>query len=426
MFSYLSNYVLGDGSKKEGEQLSFFSKIFFFFMAALGFVRACKGPILSAGIDLAVYPRVFFHIGLIKPFVFIAFLVLYLLLSFFIKRKYVIQLLSGLFAFGVLCVAIGSLFLFQGVFQKSSGAASLIVYASNIFTHISQALMPLLLWAYILDQTSFDFAKKSFPLIAGSAVLGGGLAFAATYYVGHVMALSMAVVSCLYACSLFAAYYQSHEKKEEARRKPERPRGVFFYGLSLFFLAFFHIIFMTISFNHMVSFARIYAPSIRAYSLAVDVFGLVAIFFTFLFALMFSYRIIKTYGVSFALLVAPIVTGVAFGSLCVLPYNPVVTAVALAVKVIAFALYVPVFHMLYFAFSRRTRFKVKVWTELFCIMIANFISTGIMRSSQGGLQQSLVHHAKISLFLILIWIAVSYFAGKRCERFVEDEAIGER
>lgn len=376
------------------------------------------------------YARIFSMLGMIP------LLMMYTkLLDIYAREK--------VFAYMSFSYALGGLF-FAYLFVQGNQTA-VVAYPFALLCDSYGSLLIALFWSIATDTTLPDSAKKGFPLIVALGQVGGivlPLSIAALPTVVPYTGLTVLIIACLvpivgasYAMRRFLfitpAYLLVGFRGENQPLVAQQTKPGFFEGLRTVrahaYVAAIAVVcilpdFLSVVFDmHFLLLAhQQYAATELAQYLSL--YGASINGLTLVFLLCGVSNIARYIGMAGALMVLPCMFLGALCSFALFDHLQVLFGIMVYTKALTYAFNVPVVKQLYIPTTHDVRFKAQAWIDGFGLQsskvtasLYNMLLTPF-QSFAGQLMGRMYHvllSSSIGLVLVLIWLPVAYYLGKR-------------
>ncbi len=334
-------------------------------------------------------------------------------------------------------------------------ATKVVGYLWYLFVESFGSLVIALFWAFATDSTEPQSAKRGFPLVVAIGQMGGiicpysigGLPYRLGFTTDMIslVILSLLIFTIIPLIRHFFHVTPNHllvsfHGKNEAEAKKEQEPG-FLEGLKLmishkyligiFAANFIYEIIVTIfDFNFKLAagsqysgvalsnYLSIYGSSVNIVSLSCLLLGIS--------------NITRFLGIGVALAAMPIIVGLALFSFLTVDTLSFLFALMVGSKAINYALNGPALKQLYIPTTTDVRFKAQAWIETFgsrASKEAGSIFNMLLKPLQNvfgeiaGKAYYLTLSGVFGFPLILVWLAVALFLGKRFRRAVRENKV---
>lgn len=376
------------------------------------------------------YARIFSMLGMIP------LLIIYTkLLDVYVREK-VFALMS--------CTYVLAGLFFAYLFAQGNQTA-FVAYPFALLCDSYGSLLIALFWSIATDTTLPASAKKGFPLIVALGQLGGivlPLTIAALPTVIPYAGLTVLLIACLipiigasYAMRRFlsktptALLVGFHGDNEQLLA--QQPKPGFFEGLRAVrthvYVAAIAIICIVPDFLSVVFDMHFLLLAHQAYAEAelaqyLGFYGASINGLTLIFLLCGISNIARYVGMAGALMVLPCMFLGALGSFALFDRLSVLFGIMVYTKALTYAFNVPVVKQLYIPTTHDVRFKAQAWIDGFGLQgskvtasLYNMLLTPL-QSFAGQLMGRMYHvilSSAIGFILVLVWLPVAYYLGKR-------------
>ena len=449
MIGQLLKVWFGNFDKQELKKYLFLGLIFAFIIGTYWTLRPMKDAFFGSLVigygktdGRSIYLALVKVVSLILLF---PVLVLYGKLVEKFKKDQIFYLLVGFYA---LCMGLWALFFMHPTLGLANSVADtwrISGWLWYVFVESFGSLVIALFWAFTIDISTSQSAKRGFALIVMIGQIGGILLplylSKIPRFFGTTSALVVAICGVLTLITLFLFWLfiqitpqdqmegYHGQKNEKGREKPSLMEGLRLllthkYLLGIFsLLAFFEFIATVIEFNFKslvfieFSDAAAAAEYLGSYGAAVNLVVFLCLFFGI-------NNIQRRLGLSVALGLVPIAMACAVIAFKWFPMLDVLFYLMIGAKAINYALNGPAIKQLYIPTSKEVKYKSQAWIETFgsrsakaSASLANF-SKGIL-----GFSMYLAVTVYFSLGLATVWFFIALFLARRHDKAIEKREL---
>ncbi|MCD6034683.1 MAG: hypothetical protein K0R63_424 [Rickettsiales bacterium] len=397
---------------------------------------------------LALFPAVMLYTTLLRHF----------------SREKMLIILPAFYGVAVLCFSVLMLFVQapREAIEARSGfglwGSILLGYVWYVFVESFGSLVVALFWAFAIDTTEPESAKKGFPLIVAVGHIGG-IIF--PYGIGGIPyrfglqtdAVSMAVFGLLILCiiplsryflkstptALLVSFHGHNQKSDTPSSYREKPglldglKLVFshHYLTALFAITFMYEVIITIfDFNFKLAAGVRYSSValsnyLSLYESSVNVVSLLCL-------LMGVSNIARFFSIGAALAVMPVTTGLALMGFLTLNSLSFLFVLMVGLKAMNFALSGPTLKQLYIPTTTDSRFKAQAWIETFgsrlskqvgslCNMLVKPLQTTFGEIT--GRAYYLLLTGCVCFPLLILWFILAFYLGRNYHRAIQEKRM---
>lgn len=339
------------------------------------------------------------------------------------------------------------------LYNLKLSTALLFCFSFYAFVESYGSIIVALFWALATSTTQPESAKKGFPLIVGLGQVGGivgpfVLCKVPRYF--HVVTLSpilyASTIVLLISCSLFYYFLKttprlllhSYQGLETINGKKQTPS--FFEGWNLILKNYYliGILFIIFFFEFTTQifdydFKCFANEQLSGLELAeyFSLYGSAVNGATLLCLLLGINKINSFFGITYSLLLIPLLIGLSTLGLMVFHNASMVFIILVFLKAINFALTIPTTKQLYIPTSSDVRFKAQAWIDTFGSRMGRQLSGiyAIVLNSLSGPLMSFCLVPSLSqftnslfLFLTCIWFFIALYIGKKHNKALKNNA----
>lgn len=314
------------------------------------------------------------------------------------------------------------------------------------------SIMVPLFWSFVISVTDSESAKVGFPLILAGAQVGaiGGSAltivsesFGSIWPLFFIGTCSVLMVIVMISFFMKAVPQQQRGAADTGKKTDEGFIEGFFGGIRLLLtrpyifgiliVSTFYEVIGTIVDYQMKRQASVFPAyaSEAGFAKFMGIFGVASNGLAFIFALLGTSYMMKRMGLRFCLLVFPVCTALALGTLYIYfgqgptPDNLLWTtfAVMMIIKGISYAVNNPTKEMMYIPTSKDVKFKAKGWVDMFGGRTAKMGGSQITNLYKNNMTDLMLYGTVFGFGLIAIWILAAIFVGKKNSELVSEGKI---
>ncbi|MFH1832167.1 MAG: Npt1/Npt2 family nucleotide transporter [bacterium] len=296
------------------------------------------------------------------------------------------------------------------------------------------SLLVTLFWSFVVSSTDVSSAKRGYPLIlAGAqigAICGPSIAIHAPLFGIPTLTLAIAISVMLIPIlikifiTLYPATAEAHIPDEEKTGPLEGIKLLFShkYLLGILGVATLFDIIASILEYQLDFLADITYHSAEKITSFIGYLGLTTNSLSLVFAVFGTGFLIRQLGLTFCLVLFPIVTALAVCNVLVFPTIWILFASVVIIKALSYALNNPSKEIMYIPTSRDVKFKTKSWIDMFGLRTTKAIGSGInMCFTQ--FTDLIMYGSLVSFGVIGIWIAAAFYVGKTNKKLIESGQI---
>jgi len=434
-------------SVAELRKFGFLAAVFFLIIAVYWGMRPLKDGLFNAIVGMDWQPVAkWLSLVLITPLV-----ILYSKLIDKYPRDKVFYVLLGMYAIATL--------LFMGVFMhptiglanKAASSTRIIGWMWYVFVESFGSLIVALFWAFSSDITKPAAAKRGFPIIylfgqAGNIL--GPWALRAKRFGFGTSAPVVGIISVLIVLIMFLFWvfnkvtpksqmegYQAAEVADEKKVQEHKEEPGFLDGLKLLFshgyllgivciIMFFELVVTILDFFFKVTAAAHFAGNETGLSAYLADYGVWTGIVSTLCVLLGTSAIQRKLGMTFSLLLLPILVGVAVITLRISPVLGIAFWIMVLAKAANYALNQPTIKQLYIPTTKDTKYKAQAWIEMFGSRGSKALGSAINFSKKFvGINLFLLVSSTISLGLVGVWLFIAVYVARVFNKAVKENKV---
>lgn len=371
MFSHIKNTLWGSISTQERNKFFFLSLTFFLIIGTYSILRPLKDAVFMrlVGRDFIPYAKLASFTCLIPV------IMLYSKLLDSLAKHRVFYSIAIFYSLAFIGIGFFLAHPTIGIANTQIHSSRVLGWAFYVITETFSSLMVTLFWSLVASSTDFESAKKGYPLIiAGAqigAIIGPECAKNASrigipnivYIVSGILLLTVGLVRHIKRNSSVFAHNQRLEKTgplEGIKLLLSRP-----YLIGIFALTTLpETICMLVEYRLLIladsSFASLEAMT-EFIATSIQMTNCLA----FVIALIGTGVIVRTWGLTFSLLLTPLCAGIALIASILWPSLWTFVGTLMVIKALGYALNKPCKEMLYIPTSTAIKFKAKGWIDGF-------------------------------------------------------------
>ena len=470
---------MSDTTPQDRSRVAYLSSTLFFIVGAYWLLRSLKDPIISTIVGVQYIPTA----KICSLFVVLTLVVVYnKLLDMFPKRHHLFYVLGGFYATLFLVI---SLFLAHptiGIDNTTADPSRLIGWVSYFAIESFGSLVVQLFWAFVNSSVDLSFAKSYFGyIVAGSqigSILGPTLAtYAPTlgvpllYFIASILLFLMIYIVYLYVqvhvnpyedtsdsngdvytdqeegkgmmgqLKAFVKEVKAHHAKEEVANKSvwhsiadgfklmykyDYIKGIF--GISCLFMI--EVTILDYSMKYLAKgyffdqqYPEDYHKASHHFAEFMGHFGQVTNLVSFLFSLLGTSYVVKSFGIRRALFLFPL--GCLFCALYMFA-NPTLETVfymMILLKGFSYSLNNPCKEMLYQPTSKDVKFKCKSWIDTFGARLAKATGSIVTSTFSDDVDGLIMYGTVVNVTVASSLIYIAYFMGRQFDALVENNVI---
>lgn len=465
MLSSFVHYFYPDLNKEDAKKFTLLSFIFFLVIGSYWLVRLLKNTLFykiafpealgwAPGQGRLYQPIAKFW----SPFVVFGLVMVYTKMIDIFKKHVLFYIITTVYSiiFGGITALLITRALYGDMFL---GKALLGTMGWVSFFAIESygSLIVALFWSFTNSICSSESAKSGYPMITAAAQTGaiGGsalLIFAHLIGIWQLFALvTMFVVCALMAMRYFMASIPASSlvgNKQAAAT--EKGKEGFFEGLVagvrlIFSRPYIFGILIVSTFYEVISQVIEYQMQSQAYEFpqfATEVgfaqfqgiYGVATNLLSLLMALLGTRYLIKRFGLTFGLLIFPVVLGCAFlllfgfytyGQPTAVQLLSATIVVMMIAKGLGYAVNNPVKEMMYIPTSKDVKFKSKGFIDIFGSRLSKLGGAQINDAFKHSMQDLMIYGTAFSLGMTGVWILAAIYVGYKNSQLIKENKIVE-
>jgi len=427
-------------NEEEARKFFILALTFLFLIGVYWLLRSVKDSVLASTVGLKWQPTA----KIASLFFLVPLILLYSSLVDTLRKNHLFYYIGGFY--GCLFLVIGYLLDRPGVGLSNTveDPYRIIGWATYLGIESFGSLMVALFWSLVANATSPESAKKGYPFIVFGAQFGSitGPLLAANAAIFGVPAL-MIFGSIGIFCMLGLMYYYSNtvpnhltgfDQEETPDGEAPKRTGIL-EGLRLLFshkyiagifcIATFYEFVGTILDYQMKVLARQTFTDPNSFAGFMGTFGVGCNVSTLLFSLMGTSYIMKRFGLTFCIVLFPVCVGCVVFVVYVYASMWVFFGGVIVIKCFTYALNNPAKEIMYIPTSKDIKFKTKSWIDMFGSRSMKALGSSVNNAFVGSPEALLKYGTMASLCIVVLWIFVASFVGKKFESLTaNNETIG--
>jgi AAA family ATP:ADP antiporter len=446
---YMLRPIFGEFEKEEFKKFLRMGVIFGLIIGTYWALRTLKDPIFNAFVDIKDIP----YAKTLSFAMMFPLIMFYTRLFDIFSREQMFYVLS--LVYGGITAAIALIIYNYQIeahaLEAGAGIAYYIFRAFGYFTYVFiesyGSLVVALFWAFATNITDSDSAKKGFYLVTALGQIGGifGPAFITPLAktLGHttttapfvVCTITILLVGVLVKYfmtvtpkNMFASFHGKNEAKEEAEQEPGFLEGLRLlvshkYLLAIFAaIAVYEIIVTMVDYQFkVIGAAQYFGQDFEAfmgwYGMWVNIVSLACL-------LLGVSNITRYLGVGAALILMPIIVGLAFAAFLYSPTPSFLLFIMVGAKAINYALNGPAMKQLYIPTTPDVRSKSQAWIETFGSRGAKQMASNFNFFYKSlGAAKYMMFAGIFGYTLIFAWLFVAVFLGKTYKKAVDEKRV---
>jgi AAA family ATP:ADP antiporter len=446
---YIFRPIFGEFEREEFKKFLRMGLIFGLIIGTYWALRTLKDPIFNAFVDIKDIP----YAKTASFIMMFPLIMIYTRLFDVFSREqmfYVLSCVYGTLTAGIAFV----LYNFQQeavALEATSGMKYYLFHFFGYFTYVFiesyGSLVVALFWAFATNITDSDSAKKGFYLVTALGQVGGifGPAFitplaktlghsttTAPFIVCTITILMVGVLMRYFMVvtpkNMLASFHGKNEVKEEEEQEPG-----FFEGLRLLVshkyllgifgaIAIYEIIVTMVDYQFkVIGAAQYFGQDFEAfmgwYGMWVNIVSLTCL-------LLGVSNITRYLGVGAALVMMPIIVGLAFSAFIYSPTPMFLLVIMVGAKAVNYALNGPAMKQLYIPTTPDVRSKSQAWIETFGSRGAKQMASNFNFFYKSlGAAKYMMFASVFGYSLIFAWFFVAVFLGKTYKKAIDEKRV---
>ena len=438
----------GNFTKPELKKFSLLGGIFSFTIGVYWLLRPIKDGVFNQYVGAQYIPTA----KLVSLVVVIPLVILYSKLVDAFPRQRVFYALSVIYALIALGLGVimmhGHYGFYSSAITPQAGHADflgrLIGWVAYTFVESFGSIMVALFWAFAADTTTPDAAKRGYPLIAFGAQLGGilGPLLVATQAekigVPYLLLLASALMLCIGSMVWYfvrvtpkeeLAGYQAtgaHSKPKEKTSFLDDMKLLFSqkYLLGIFAVITIYEIIVTIFDFYLKYFASLEYAGGDAYTAYLGAFGVYTNILAAACIFLGVNNIGRKLGLSVALVVMPVIIGIAALILAFKPTLAIAFWIMVFCKGLNYALNQPSKEQLYIPTTPETKYKVKAFMEMFGSRGSKALGSVINMVKQFVTSETFILFSTVaSLGMVGVWLYTALYLARTHKQAIAEKRV---
>lgn len=436
----------GEFSKEELKKFSLLAGIFCFTIGVYWLLRPIKDGVFNAYVGAEFIP----YAKWVSLAVVIPLIILYSKLVDAFPRQRVFYALSTVFAVISLALALFMLHPELGIHKTvpllghPNLVGQLIGWACYVFVEAFGSIMVALFWAFAADTTTPDAAKKGYAVIAFGAQTGGvlGPLLVATQAERLGLPTLLIVGSIAMLCIAgMVWYFMTVTPKEQlagyqaagAHAKPKEKTS-FLSDMKLFLsqpyllgifavISLFEVI-VTIFDFYLKYYASLEITGANAYTAYMGTFGVYTNIVAWICVAVGVNNIGRKLGLSVALVVMPIIVGIAALVLASASTLTIAFWIMVFCKGLNYALNQPSKEQLYIPTTPETKYKVKAFMEMFGSRGSKALGSAINALKRFMSVEGFILFSTVaSLGMVGVWLYAAMYLAKTHKKAIAEKRV---
>jgi ATP:ADP antiporter, AAA family len=427
MFQKIKETLWGDLSGDEFKRIGLLSVTLFFIIGSYWLMRPLKD-----GIFMNIVGRIYIPYAKMLSF--------WIIIPLILGYSKLVDLIAKQRLFYVICSAYSALFIVIafllahptiGLANTETSPKRLLGWIIYLSIESFGSLVVALFWSFVSSSTDTAMAKRGYALILGGAqigaIFGPFMATRSEFFGVPVLAGFVAVGIFIVPCliRLFISFYPSAAevgpsvggKKtgmiEGLKLLLTRPYLAGILGVS----ALYEVIGTIIDYQMKGAIDTVY-PTAAGATKFLGYFGMSANSLTLVCAFLGTTFFIRKFGLTFCLVMFPVLIGSLVSMLLFIPHLWTFFAVMVAIKGLSYALNNPCKEIMYIPTSKDAKFKAKGWIDMFGCRTAKASGSGI-NSMFTEMANLAFYGSIISLGIVGVWIVIAIYVGNTNKRLVD-------
>lgn len=435
----------GTFTKPELKKFSLLGGIFSFTIGVYWLLRPLKDGIFNQYVGAQYIPTA----KLVSLVIVVPLVILYSKLVDAFPRQRVFYALSVIYA--VLALALGLIMLHPdlGIHMALSQTGHptfwgrLVGWFAYSYVESFGSIMVALFWAFAADTTTPESAKRGYAIVAFGAQLGGILGPLVATQAEKIGVPNLTMLSSVIMLGIgcMVWYFMKVTPKEElagyqARGAHEKPKKktsflddmkLLFsqpYLLGIFSVITIYEVIVTIFDFYLKYFASLEYTGAGAYTAYLGVYGVYTNILACVCVALGVNNIGRKLGLSVALVVMPIVIGIAAIILASKPTLFIAFWIMVFSKGLNYALNQPSKEQLYIPTTPETKYKVKAFMEMFGSRSSKALGSGINIVKQFVTNEAFIlFSTAASLGMVGIWLYIALYLAKTHKKAVAENRV---
>lgn len=356
-----------------------------------------------------------------------------------LEKQKVFYLIAGIYTILFLAFAYFLSHPTIGVANAVPEKGRLLGWAIYLSIESFGSFMVPLFWSFVISSTDTETAKKGYPLIIMAAQIGTITGPTLTSYAPYfgIPLLAIMIAGGIFLVPLIVKYFitlypQAAEKKSDV--SSQKKTGMFEglkllaskpYLLGVLAIATLYEVVGTLVDYQMKYLAdEVYTTS-EQMTQFLSRFGQVTNIMAFAFAIVGTSFFMRRYGMTFCLVMYPLLTAVAVFNTWAFPSLWVVFGAMVAIKGLSYALNNPVKEMMYLPTSKDVKFKAKGWIDGFGGRSAKGTGSVFNWIFSDSTQMLIFWGPLMAFGIIGVWLVAALYVGKKNKELVSSGTIIE-
>ncbi len=428
----LLHTILGDLEASEIKKVLYLTLIFLLITGTYAILHPLKEALFVRIVGKLYIP----YAKMASFIILVPILFIYAKLVDLLEKHQLFYLLCSIFAVSFLVIAYALTLPVIGLSNTTLDASRLLGWFIYLVTESFSSLMFTLFWSFVVSITDLKSAKYGYPfIVAGSqigAISGPELVKHATY-IGVPQLFTIVSLTTLAIIFVIRKFTTSTQTKALPAKTGRMSTGTL-EGLRLLLSKPYLIgIFAVSTINEVINSILEYHLVIRADESFVSTENVVEFFghyiqsttiLTFVFSLIGTSFLIQFFGITFSLMLYPILSAIIIIAVMLKPTLSVIFVALVIFKGLSYALNLPCKEMLYLQTSTDIKFKTKSWIDGFGRRLTKTVGSSI-NAAFAPTAHVILYSSLASLGIIGLWLMVALYVGTTNDRLVRNDTLIE-
>ncbi|QQR49621.1 hypothetical protein IPF37_02145 [bacterium] len=417
MLSSLKQALWGNLTREEVKRFSILSITLLLILGSYWLMKPLKDAMFAKMVGPAYYP----YVKILSFWFTIPLILLYSKAVDLFEKQNLFYIFSAFY--GTLFFIIAALLAHPiiGLANPVASKYRILGWAMYVTIETFGSLMVALFWAFVASSTQTDSAKRGYALIIAGAQIGtiAGPYLALSAPTLGIPLLMFFICIGIAGISLLIKIFTIFNPRAAEHHVPETKTGPIEglkllltkpYLLGIMGVSVLYDIIATIIEFQMVSLANAQFATTENLARFLSYFGLMTNGSALFISLVGTSFLVRRFGLTFCLILYPVITAIALLNILWLPVLWVVVGALVVIKSLNYALNNPCKEMLYIPTSRDIKFKAKSWIDMFGNRSAKagggFLSTFFTQTNE-----LLFYGPLLSLGIVGVWIIIAFYTG---------------
>lgn len=417
MLSSLKQALWGSLTREEIKRFSVLSITLLLILGTYWLMKPLKDALFAKMVGPTYYP----YVKILSFWFTIPLILLYSKAVDLFEKQNLFYIFSAFYGTAFFIIALLLKHPTIGLTNTVASKYRILGWAMYVTIETFISLMVALFWAFVASSTKTDSAKRGYALIIAGAQIGtiAGPYLALSAPTLGIPLLMFFICFGTIGISLLIKIFTVLNPSAAEHHAPETKTGPIEglkllvtrpYLLGIMGVSVLYDIIGTILEYQMVSLANIQFSSTEYLARFLSYYGLMTNGSALLISLIGTSFLVRHFGLTFCLVIYPIITGIVLLNVLWQPVLWMVVGALVVTKSLSYALNNPCKEILYIPTSRDIKFKAKSWIDMFGNRSAKAIG-GFLSTFFTHVHELLFYGPLLSLGVVGVWIIIAFYTG---------------